>query len=74
MNCQECLDRLWPYIDGELDIASSDELRHHLAQCRQCFSEAELERRLKEMMRRACSGEHAPVRLRERLTKILQLY
>ena len=74
MNCQECLDQMWQYIDGELDMASTDELQHHLAQCRECFSQAELERRLKEMMRRACGGEQAPARLRERLVKILQLY
>ena len=74
MNCQECLDQMWQYIDGELDLASSDELQRHLAQCRECFSQAELERRLKEMMRRACGGEQAPAHLRERLTKILSMF
>lgn len=74
MNCRECLDQMWQYIDGELDLASSDELQRHLAQCRECFTQAELERRLKERMRRVCGGEHAPARLRERLAKILHLY
>ncbi len=73
MNCQECLDHMWQYIDGELDVASTDELQRHLAQCRECFSHAEFERRLKEMMRRAC-GEEAPAHLRDRLTKILSMF
>jgi mycothiol system anti-sigma-R factor len=74
MNCQDCLDRMWQYIDGELDVESTDELQRHLAQCRECFSEAEFERRLKDMVRRACGAERAPERLRERLTKILQMF
>lgn len=74
MNCQECLEQLWQYMDGELDVASTAELQRHLARCRECFSEAEFERRLKAMVRRACCGERAPARLRERLTKILQLF
>jgi mycothiol system anti-sigma-R factor len=74
MNCKDCLDRMWQYIDGELDVASTDELQRHLVQCRECFSEAEFERRLKEMVRRACCEERAPDRLRERLTKILQMF
>jgi mycothiol system anti-sigma-R factor len=74
MNCQDCLDRMWQYIDGELDVESTDELQRHLAQCRECFSEAEFERQLKAMVRRACGAERAPERLRERLTKILQMF
>jgi mycothiol system anti-sigma-R factor len=65
---------MWQYVDGELDVASTDELQRHLAQCRECFSQAEFERRLKEMVRRACGSEQAPARLRERLTKILSMY
>lgn len=65
---------MWQYIDGELDVDATDEFQHHLAQCRECFSEAEFERRLKEMVRRACGAERAPERLRERLTKILQMF
>ncbi|HEV2358506.1 MAG TPA: mycothiol system anti-sigma-R factor [bacterium] len=74
MNCQECLDQMWQYLDGELDLVASDDLRQHLTQCRECFSHAEFERRLKEMVRRACGGEQAPARLRDRLTKLLNLY
>jgi mycothiol system anti-sigma-R factor len=74
VNCRECLDRMWQYIDGELDVASTEEFQRHLEQCRACFTEAEFERRLKEMVRRACGGEQAPAHLRERLAKILQLF
>ena len=74
MNCQECLDHMWQYIDGELDVASTDELQRHLVQCRECFSHAEFERRLKEMMRRACGDEQAPAHLRDRLTQILSMF
>jgi len=74
MNCEECLRHLWQYIDGELDVESSDDLQRHLAQCRECFSYAEFERRLKEMLRRSCEQEQAPPELRERLTRLLRMF
>jgi mycothiol system anti-sigma-R factor len=65
---------MWQYIDGELDVAATEDLQRHLEQCRECFSHAEFERRLKDMVRRACGGDQAPAHLRERLAKILQLF
>ena len=74
MNCQETLEKLWQYLDKELDSASRQQLQEHLEQCRQCFSKAEFEQRLRAMLRRSCCGEHAPRELRERLSRLLRLY
>lgn len=74
MNCDECLEIMWQYLDGELDGVSSDELQRHLEQCRACFTHAEFERALKARVRRACGGEQAPPALRERLTRLLRMY
>lgn len=74
MNCEECLQFVWQYLDGELDDKSSGELLQHLEQCRECFSHAEFERQLKEMLRRSCGHEQAPPELRERLSRLLRMF
>jgi mycothiol system anti-sigma-R factor len=74
MNCQETLEKLWQYLDKELDGASSSELQRHLDECRQCFSKVEFEQQLRAMVRRSCACEQAPLELRERLAKLLRLF
>ncbi len=74
MNCEETLEKLWQYLDKELDGESTSELQRHLEECRHCFSKAEFEQRLRTMLRRSCSGDQAPPELRERLSKLLRLF
>ncbi len=74
MNCEEAVEKLWQFLDKELDGAASNELQRHLEECRHCFSKVEFEQRLRAMVRRSCAGEHAPAELRERLSKLLRLF
>jgi mycothiol system anti-sigma-R factor len=74
MTCEESLQKLSQYLDRELDDTTASELARHLAECRQCFSLAEFERRLREMVRRSCDCIEAPPSLRERLNEILRSY
>jgi len=74
MNCEECLQLMWQYIDGELEGQASDELLRHLEECRQCLSHAEFERQLKAMVRRSCGCDQAPPALRERLSRLLRMF
>lgn len=71
MNCEQVVEHLWPFLDGELDGATSDELKQHLDECRRCFSRAEFERRLRTMVRRSCKGEPAPAPLQERMRRLI---
>jgi mycothiol system anti-sigma-R factor len=71
MNCDECLQVVWQYLDGELDHASSRRLQQHLEQCRPCLSHVEAARRLKAMVRQSCGRDRAPSDLRERLSQLL---
>jgi mycothiol system anti-sigma-R factor len=74
MNCEETLEKLWQYLDKELDGQSTGELQRHLEECRHCFSKAEFEQRLRAMLRRSCLCDQAPPELRERLSKLLRLF
>ena len=74
MTCDESLRKLSQYLDRELDDAAVRELARHLAECRQCFSLTEFERRLRAMVRRSCNCAEVPPALHERLNEILRSY
>jgi mycothiol system anti-sigma-R factor len=74
MNCQQVLQRLWQYLDGELDGEDSGEVARHLEECRRCFSRAQFERHLQAMVRRSCESEEIPRDLKGRVDKLLRLF
>lgn len=74
MNCEECERLIWQYLDGELDGVSSEDLQRHLGACRDCYTHAEFERQVKELVRRSCGSEQAPTELRERLSRLLRMF
>ena len=47
MTCEAALRLLAEFLDGELGDARHQEVEHHLAACRSCYSRAEFERRHK---------------------------
>ncbi len=74
MNCQEAVEKLWQYLDRELDGEVSSEIQRHLHECRGCFSKAEFEQQLRALLRRSCGAEQAPPELRERLSRLLRMF
>jgi mycothiol system anti-sigma-R factor len=69
-HCEEALDRLFEYIDGELPDADVKELAEHLKKCPPCETEHRIAERIKKMVSR-CPQETAPERLRERIFAIV---
>jgi mycothiol system anti-sigma-R factor len=75
VDCGEVLKRVYSFIDNELESASVDEIRQHLEECGPCLEQFDLERSLKKLVHRSCTGEHAPEGLRERvLLRISQIH
>ena len=72
MGCEEALERLATYLDGELAPDDVPEMEKHLERCRSCFSRAEFERRLKERLRRDLGLPAVPVEFEERIRGILE--
>ncbi len=64
--CAETLDRLYEYLDSELDAPDADRVRDHLAGCASCWDEFDLDSVLKSVVRRGCR-EEAPGELRARV-------
>ena len=66
VDCEQVLNRIHEFLDHEMDDASSDEIRQHIADCEPCLDEVDVDSALKALINRVCSGEKAPESLRVR--------
>ena len=66
VNCAEILERVYVFIDAELDDADSTQIQQHLDECGPCLREVDLDRMVKALVARSCT-ERAPVELRQRV-------
>ena len=65
-DCSDVLDRVFFFLDNELDQASCTQIQEHLDDCGPCLARYDLERTVKTLVARSCS-ERAPDGLRERV-------
>lgn len=73
LRCEEVIERLFDYLDRELDQYEAADIEEHLLHCRDCFSRAEFERLLRAKL--AASASHpAPRRLQRRVSDLLDNY
>lgn len=71
ISCEEVIERLFAYLDGELEDVSQETIDRHLAHCRDCFTRAEFEKRLRARVAKSVSTT-APQRLRTRVRFLLE--
>ncbi|MHB1927892.1 MAG: mycothiol system anti-sigma-R factor [Acidimicrobiales bacterium] len=69
--CQEALDVLYHYLDGELDDERRRVIRHHLERCSPCLEAFDFEAELKVVIAQRCR-ESVPESLRLRIGALLQ--
>ena len=67
MDCEECLERLDPYLDRELSPEEFAEVKEHLDDCRGCESAFVVERVFLDQVRGSATSRVAPPEVRERL-------
>jgi anti-sigma factor (TIGR02949 family) len=65
-DCQEALDELERFLDGELPEGEVDRVRAHLSACYPCTDRASFEEQLRAIVRRGCT-DAAPDDLVERI-------
>lgn len=70
LSCEEVIKALFAYLDGELDAGRQADIEQHLRRCRDCFTRAEFERRLRARVAETGTAA-APERLRQRLRHLL---
>jgi len=73
LSCEDVLDHLFAYLDGELDAVIGEDIERHLEACRGCFSRAEFERRLRAKLAEAAAVE-APEALRRRIRLLIERF
>ena len=66
-DCQALLERLYLYLDDEIEGGECARIIAHLEGCERCFKRVEFERALKLVVKRSCSGSGLPEGLVERL-------
>jgi mycothiol system anti-sigma-R factor len=69
--CTEVLDRIYAYLDGELDPTDQSKVRQHLDECGPCLREFGLEDAVKKLIRKRCCDQ-APADLRAKVLVRIQ--
>lgn len=67
ISCEEALERLWEFLDGELSARDQVAVKRHLDICDRCFPEYDFRRAYLEFTRRVRALDRAPPGLRRRL-------
>ena len=74
MNCKESLQKLYDFLDGELEKVPKNEIERHLDRCRHCWDRFEFEKQLKALVKKSCCKEVCPDTLRRRIQSLLEKY
>jgi mycothiol system anti-sigma-R factor len=69
--CEEVLEKLYEFLDGELTPEVNEQIRAHLAECRGCYPHFEHERVFLRFLEKRAVIERAPPTLRRRILKAL---
>jgi anti-sigma factor (TIGR02949 family) len=67
VDCNDCVERLYAFLDLELDAKELASVRAHVSGCDDCGDELGLEARFLDRLRDCCTSEKAPMQLRERV-------
>ena len=68
--CQEALEELYTFLDGELTVEKREHIRVHLDDCNPCLEQYDFEAELRIVVRQKCR-DHVPESLIERVAKAL---
>ncbi len=66
-DCSHALEQMYAFLDNELDTASSDAIRHHIAACEPCLDAFDVEQAVKLLVHNRCGGDVAPSHLRAKV-------
>lgn len=62
--CAYVLEQVYVFLDHEIDTASGDAIRAHIAACEPCLHKFDVEQAVKALVQRCCGGDVAPTHLR----------
>jgi mycothiol system anti-sigma-R factor len=65
--CADALERMFLFLDHEMDEADCARIRQHLADCEPCLEKYDLEGMVKSLVNRACGCDKPPEDLRTKV-------
>jgi mycothiol system anti-sigma-R factor len=71
MNCGECVEHLYEYLDRELTPQVEAEIRQHLGECPPCGQHFDFEALFLRFVRARCRSQGAPPELKRRILREL---
>jgi mycothiol system anti-sigma-R factor len=63
-DCREVIEKVYLYLDGEMEDADTIDIRVHLDECSPCLRQYGVEQEIKALVARKCGCETAPQELR----------
>jgi anti-sigma factor (TIGR02949 family) len=73
ISCEEALERLYEYLDGELNAHNADEVRRHVEVCEACYPEVKFTTEFRDALHRASRGQPVcPESLRSTVRELLE--
>lgn len=73
LSCEEVIEHIFEFLDDELEPDWRADIERHIQTCRDCYTRAEFERKLREKVREAAQAK-APDRLHRRIEGLLDKY
>ncbi|GGX66501.1 hypothetical protein GCM10007392_37750 [Saccharospirillum salsuginis] len=73
IRCEEVIEQLFDYLDRELDEEMQHRIERHIEHCRDCFTRAEFEKRLRRRLGET-SRVAAPESLHRRLREVMESF
>jgi mycothiol system anti-sigma-R factor len=73
MDCGDCLERLYAYLDRELSPTEITDVKSHLSDCGGCEDQFVIEERFLARVRDCCAEDVAPTELRTRIVARLRM-
>ena len=70
--CLEVLHHVWDYLDGQLNEETTERLRAHMAECRQCFEYKSFQENFLDAVHTLQDRPGAPSELRSRVLEGLR--
>lgn len=72
VKCHAALERVFEYLDGELDAGTAAQVGAHFDICKECYPRYQYEKSFLERLRGIQQDESAPQELRERVLTLIR--
>lgn len=73
IGCEEVLQRLFEFLDGELTPESTREVRHHIELCEACYPDVKFTTEFRDALHRAAQGQPVcPDSLRKKVARMIR--